>query len=263
MSTATSRGLGVIELLTGEVDGFPLGVLAERLGAGKSSAHRTVTELVELGFIRQDAVSGNYVLGMKIVSLAQRHLARIPLVDLAQTFLDQLAAESGELARLSIVDGTSLIWIAKSEGGRSSLRVDPDAGREVMLSCTASGLAWLSTKSDERALELIDEQGGYPRLDEAGPKAPHNAQEYLQLLHRVREEGFAHVEDTFEVGVAAIAVPVVPPTGQETSYVLNVAGPTARLTAERCHALLPSLRRAVSDMTALSWNHSPRKDSRT
>lgn len=250
MSTALGRGIGVIELLVGERDGLAVGEIASSLGVVKSSAHRTLTELVNLGYVRQDAVTSRYVLGLQIVSLGQRHLSQIPLVDPAQAFLDRLAASSGELSRLSIVDEDTLIWVAKSEGGRSSLRLDPDAGKEVKLSCSASGLAWLMTMDDQRALELLEHQG-YADSDEYGPNAPRSAEQYLQLLRAARELGFGHMEDSYEIGVAAVAVPVTLGPGQPAVGVLNLSGPSARLTKDRCVAMVPELQAAAQELSTV------------
>ncbi|WP_188806914.1 IclR family transcriptional regulator [Citricoccus zhacaiensis] len=250
MSTAISRGLGILQMLTGLPEGLALKEIATRLDVVKSSAHRAVSELVDLGYVRQDQDTGKYILGLKLISLAQRHLATIPLVDLAQSFLDRLSATSGELSRLSIVDESTLVWVAKREGSKSGLRFDPDDGQEVKLSCSASGLAWLSTMSDERALELVELQG-YPAPDEYTPIAPRTHAEYLALLHEARDLGFGYVADLFEVGVAAIAVPVILRPGEEAVGVLNLCGPSARLDRDRCIAMLPDLRQAAKELATV------------
>lgn len=258
MSTAISRGLSVLELLTGLPEGMALGEIAEELGVVKSSAHRAVTELVESGYVRQDEEGGKYLLGLKMVSLAQQHLAKIPLVDLSQPFLDRLSSQFGELSRLSVVDESTLVWVAKCEGSQSGLRFDPDAGREVKLSCSASGLAWLSTMSDDRALRLVARQG-YPAPEEYTPQAPRSDEEYLRLLCEARALGYGHLEDTFELGVAAIAVPVTLERDEEAVGVLNLCGPSARMTKEACVAMLPSLRQAASELSTLFRDISLRR----
>ncbi|WP_313818392.1 IclR family transcriptional regulator [Citricoccus sp.] len=250
MSTAIGRGLGILQLLSGLPEGMALKDLATRLDVVKSAAHRAVSELVELGYVRQDSETGKYILGLKLVSLGQRHLSTIPLVDLAQPFLDRLSATSGELSRLGIVDESTLVWVAKREVSKFVLRFDPDDGQEVKLSCSASGLAWLSTMTDERAVELVERQG-YPALDEYTPSAPRTRTEYLALLHEARELGFGYVADLFELGVAAIAVPVVLAPGEEGVGVLNLCGPSARLDRESCVAMLPDLRQAAQELATV------------
>jgi len=81
------------------------------------------------------------------------------IVDIAQPLLDRLAATSGELVRLSIVDGDRLTWVARAQGARRGLRYDPDMGMDATLSCTATGHAWLLTMTDEEALQRVARQG--------------------------------------------------------------------------------------------------------
>jgi DNA-binding IclR family transcriptional regulator len=69
--------------------------------------------------------------------------------------LDALAARSGELARLALVDGDTLTWIAKAQGAATGLRYDADAGRGVILHATATGKVWLASLPEARALELV------------------------------------------------------------------------------------------------------------
>lgn len=251
MSMAMSRGVGALELLVGHQAGLPLGEIAASLDIAKSAAHRTLSELADLGYVRQEGEQGNYVLTMRIVSMAQRHLAQIPLVELARPFLRHLAGLSGEMSRLSIVDGNALVWVAKEEGQRSALRFDPDAGRQVKLSCSASGPAWLSTMPEDRAMELVEQQGFADSDDAYGIDAPRNAQEFREILDRTRERGYGHAEDTFEIGVAAIAVPIVPVSGSEAAAVINLCGPSARLTTEKCLRFLPDLREAAAELATL------------
>lgn len=159
MSNALERGLSALELLAGNAAGLPLQKVAETLGIPPSATHRMLNCLVEQGYVRQEHQHGNYILALKVVSLALRHLSQCSLVDLARPVLERLAGLSGELVRLSIVDTDRLVWVSKAQGARSGLRYDPDAGAEAKLCCTASGLAWLSCLSNEQALELVYRQG--------------------------------------------------------------------------------------------------------
>ena len=79
--------------------------------------------------------------------------AGIALVNRAE--LDRLAADSGELVRLAVVDGDALTFVAKAQGARHGLRYDPDQGIDARLSCTSSGHAWLSTLPEDRGDYLI------------------------------------------------------------------------------------------------------------
>ncbi len=148
------RAFSLVESLTGEPQGLPLQTLAERLDIPKSAAHRMLTELVRLGYVRQNRDNSRYQLTAKLVALGFRYLSSNG-ADIIQPILDRLAQDSGELVRLGVIDGARQTWIAKSQGARSGLRYDPDMGRDAPLFYTASGHAWLASLDDEQALQMV------------------------------------------------------------------------------------------------------------
>ncbi|MDI2098419.1 IclR family transcriptional regulator [Ruicaihuangia caeni] len=251
MVAAIQRSIAVIDLLVGKPNGLPLGVIAERLNIPKSAAHRTLGELIELGYVRQDGSQGNYILGLRLVSQALKHLARIPLADLARPVLDRLAQLSGELVRIGIVDGDNLVWVAKSQGSRTGLRYDPHPGLEVHFASTATGIAWLSTMPEERAIELLKQQGFDG--EKYGPGSPRDVEHVLPLVRRAREEGYCYSDNTYELGTAAVAVPIVTP-GKPAAGCLSVAGPNARLDRQTAVALVPHMRAAASELAMIAEN---------
>jgi IclR family transcriptional regulator, acetate operon repressor len=190
------------------------------------------------------------VLTTKVASLGLGFLSGSGIVDIAQPLIERLAEESGELARLSIVDEDRLTWVAKSEGGRKGFRYDPDMGKDARLSCTSSGHAWMLTLTDERAVELVSKQGfGSPK--EFGPKAPTTVKALLGYLHAARVRGYAMIDEVFAPGMAAVAAPVGRP-GRPAIGVISLAGPRRRLTPARVQALAPALLAATRELAAES-----------
>ena len=104
---------------------------------------------------------------------------------MAQPILDRLAAESGELVRLSVIDGESLVWVGVAQGATGGLRYDPgrEQGVVVHLASSAGGTAWLSTMSDEEALMAVSRQG--LAADAAGRRARTRRGRAKELLARL------------------------------------------------------------------------------
>lgn len=256
MSNALERGLHAIELLAGKSTGLALQQVAEALDIPPSATHRMLNCLVEQGFVRQEHQHGNYVLALKVVSLALKHLSQSDMVDLARPVLERLARLSGELVRLSIVDGDNLVWVSKAQGTRSGLRYDPDAGAEAKLCCTASGLAWLSCLSNERALELVYRQG-LAKPGEYGPNAATTIEHLLKNLQLAREQGYASVDESFEIGAAAMAT-AIRDSQQQVVGVISIAGPSVRLSPERMQSLKAALLEAAQEITVISLDSLPK-----
>ena len=126
MSGVLERTLGILELLSEQGQGVELAVLADKLNMPKSAAHRLLADLVRFGYVRQTRDMGAYVLTTKLVSLGLSYLSKTGVIDVAQPLLDRLAEQTGELVRLSVVDGDRLTWVARAQGARQGLRYDPD-----------------------------------------------------------------------------------------------------------------------------------------
>lgn len=246
MSGVMQRTLAILERLGENVEGLPLATLADELNMPRSAAHRLLLELGEQGYVRQSRERGDYMLTTKIVSLGLNYLKRSGVVDLSQPVLDRLAEGAGELVRMGVVDVDHITWVSLSQGARAGLRYDPDQGIDAKLSCTSSGHAWLSTLSEDDALQLVARQG-FAKPSEYGPKAPTTPTALLKALRQARKQGYAVAIDTYAQGLSAIAAPITP-RGKGTVGVLAISGPSVRLTEEKMQTLVPELLGAAADI---------------
>jgi DNA-binding IclR family transcriptional regulator len=193
--------------------------------------------LVESGYVMQHVPSGRYGLTLKLTMLGLRHYVRTGLDDLAQPVLDRLAADTGELARLAVVEGERLVWVAKAQGARSGLRYDPDldhdTGHDVVLHATATGKAWLATMPQAQAMRIVEATElhtprGY------GPNIATSLHAFGQMLKTTRQAGFGVALDEGEPGTAAVAVAVVDASASGAAVgTLSLAGPLSRFGPER------------------------------
>ncbi|WP_347557412.1 IclR family transcriptional regulator [Robbsia sp. KACC 23696] len=250
MPTVTDRTMAVLEFLATQMEGTSLALISDQLDIPRSACHRLLADLKQCGYVRQLREHGDYVLTTKLVGLGLSYLATTGIVDIAQTILDRLAEQSGELVRLSIVDGDRITWVAKAQGALKGLRYDPDMGMDTVLSCSATGYAWMMTMTDERALELVSRQGfGSPK--QYGPRAPTTINGLLGFVHAARERGYATINEVFAPGMTAMAAPV-----QRRAYpaigVISIAGPLIRLSEKRMADLGPPLLAAASELAAAS-----------
>lgn len=248
--SATRRSLEILELLAQSPDGLALGEVGTRLKIPKSVAHRLLALLGDCGFVRQDSGSGRYALTLKLTLLGLRHLAGSGLNDLTQPILDRLAAATGELVRLAIVEGEGMVWVAKAQGARFGLKYDPDTGYDVVLHATATGKAWLSTLDEGEALRIVAATR-FKTPARFGPNAVRTVKEFRRALAETRARGYGVAIEEGEPGTAAVAVPVRVGAGMVTVATLSAAGPVTRFTAERRAVLARQLLAAAQEMAAI------------
>jgi IclR family transcriptional regulator, acetate operon repressor len=256
--SATERTIDILELLVGHPAGLQLAQISERLGIPRSIGHRLLGLLVERGFVHQDSASRQYALTLKISLLGARHLAAIGLGDVSQPILDRLAAATGELVRLAVVEGDGMVWVAKAQGARHGLRYDPDAGMHVVLHTTATGRAWLATLPEAEALRIV-EATGFATPAHFGPNALRDASSLVDELQRTRARGYGLAVEEGELGTAALAVVVRAAAGPGAPVVgtLSAAGPVSRFTPERRRLIVDQLGAAAAELSALWPMRSP------
>nr|WP_292235658.1 helix-turn-helix domain-containing protein [Mesorhizobium sp.] len=160
MSSAANleRGLVLLEILAGAPEGLSLGEISELAGLPKSATHRVLSSLTACGFATQ-VKSRNYRLTMKMAALGFRTLGDSGGLEHCQVLLNKLAREFEELAGMTVVDSDRLVWIAKAQGARGSLVVDPGMGRDVALHATATGKVWLSSLPTDDAVTAVLRDG--------------------------------------------------------------------------------------------------------
>ncbi|GIK84701.1 MAG: hypothetical protein BroJett026_01820 [Betaproteobacteria bacterium] len=252
LHSPAQRCLDVLELLAEAPEGLALSAVGARLAIPKSATHRFLALLEGRGFVRQDPASQRYMLTFKLPALAFRFIAATGVGDVAQPVLDALAARTGELARLAVVDGDTLTWVAKAQGAPRGLRYDDHAGREVVLHATATGKAWLASLAEERAIAIVERAGQIGR-QQPGPRAVTTLAALRRELRATRKRGWGEAVEEGEPGVAAVAAAVRAQRGERAPVVatVSVAGPLARLPAARREALAREAVAAAAELAEL------------
>lgn len=250
MSSALEKSLAIIELLVEHPLGLPVTSIASAVDQPVSGVHRNLQELARLGYVRQSQSGGDYVLTMKLPAIGLGFMGRAGLTDVAQPVLDRLAAESGELVRLSVIDDENLTWVAVAQGATRGLRYDPgqEQGVVVHLATSAGGRAWLASLSDDAALAMVAAQGLHRKTEDAGPDAPDNMAQLLRELAEARARGYATAVNSYLAGMAAMAVPVQARATGPALGCLSIAGPAVRMTTARMSELAPALHAAAREL---------------
>lgn len=251
MSSVLEKALTIVELLVDHPVGLAVSAIAAATDQPLSGVHRTLQELARLGYVRQAEAHGGYALTIKLPAMGLGFMGRAGITDVAQPVLDRLAVDSGELIRLSVLDGDRLIWVAVAQGATRGLRYDPgqEQGVVVHLASSAGGKALLSTMSDEEALRRVSAQGLIREAEGAGPDAPQSLTRLLHDIALARQNGYAVAVDSYIAGMAAMAVPVrYQGMNGRVLGCLSIAGPAVRMTESRMAELAPRLQAAAAEL---------------
>jgi DNA-binding IclR family transcriptional regulator len=245
------RALNIIELLADSAGTLALGEIADRLALPKSGAHRLLATLVEQGWAEQDAHTGFYRLTMRLAMLGQRFYAATGIPEVCQPLLDRLARESREFARLAVVDGQSLTWVAHSQGATGGLVYQPTlTSNTVPLYATATGKAWLATLPAEVAMKSVL-QRGFDDARKYGPNVVRSMDALMREIRATQKRGYGVALNEAEPGVTAIAAAIRPSDADPAFGTVSVAGPSVRLTEKRIEELAPLVTRTAAELAAL------------
>jgi DNA-binding IclR family transcriptional regulator len=185
-----------------------VGELAERSGLPKSTTSRLVSALERQGLVQRLGERGRLRPGPVLLRFASRDSAAT-LVELAQPSLQGLAEASGETINLAVPGPEGVEHLAQLDTAHF-VGITDWVGRRVDFEHAANGKVFLAFNT--HAPQLAD----------------------------VRVRGYATSVDELEVGLTAIAAPVLAADGTAHAA-LSISGPTARLTSERIAELAPLL----------------------
>ena len=143
-STSVERAFELLDhIAAAGPNGLTLAELAAEVPTAKSTTHRYVTTLLELGVVRRDA-AGRLLLGLRLVELAGALLDGDNLRLAAEPVLHELVARTGETVHLGVpsADG-HVVYIAKVESPQS-VRLVSRIGARIPMHCSAMGKALLA-----------------------------------------------------------------------------------------------------------------------
>jgi DNA-binding IclR family transcriptional regulator len=230
---AVSRALAVMDELAvaGELG---TNELARRTGVNASTVSRVLATLAARGYVDQ-APTGRYRLGVRLVQLGNAVVDRLDLRELAQPVLRELVAAVGETATLSVPGEREAITVDFVRSP-SSVQGVAQVGRPSVAHATATGKVMLAFG---HATLPPGPLRRYTSRTIADPRV------LARVVEKVRGAGWADAVGEREEDLAALAAPVRGSRG-ELAAILGIQGPVSRLDAEaRRAALEPILAAAL------------------
>jgi DNA-binding IclR family transcriptional regulator len=258
--SSVERGLAILELLVENREGLQVSEVSKHLSLPLSATHRLLQSLINIHYVKQEELSGRYLLTLKLGSLGLRQLAGMDVTEAAQPILDELARKTGELVRLAVVEDAEMTWVAKAQGATSAIRCDPISGRHVPLHTTGMGKAWLASMPEEEAVAMVVAHGFESEL--LGPNAIRTIPQLKREIRKCREMGFAFNIEESELGLSAIAM-LIKDRSKSNVVVgaVSIGGPTFRLNRERLISFAEPLHAAICQLEQI-WPVRAHSNSR-
>lgn len=237
---AFARGLSVIRAFGPGREQMTLADIAKLTDLPRATVRRALFTLVSLGYAADDG--RHFRLTPRILALGHAYLSSTPLPGLLQPALESVSEITRESCSASILDGTEIIYIARSATKRI-MSVGLNVGSRLPAYCTSMGRVLLAAESVERQKSLLQQSD----LKALTDKTLTDPARLLRELATVQAQGYAYVDQELESGLCSLAVPVHSAKG-EVVAAINVSTQASRLEESQIHSTI----RAALHKAALS-----------
>jgi DNA-binding IclR family transcriptional regulator len=228
---SVERALQILERVSLAKNGIGVTELATDLKMYKSTIHRVLTTLANLGYIQQDPETERYRLGYKLLEISSRLLNSLDLRREAMPFLQQLADLTNEVVHLVVLNKGQVVYIEKVEGSET-IRMHSRVGNLAPVHCTGVGKAILAYLPEEQVREIIRLYGLKPHT----PNTLSTLEDLLADLKLIRDRGYALDLEENEMGITCVAAPIFDHSGAVVAAI-SVSAPTIRMQKERLEQL--------------------------
>lgn len=250
--SAVGRAMSVLECFTSDEAVSQRGRLtltdaAKLTGLSRGTARRLLLTLAEIHYIDTDGKF--FWLTPKLINLARGFLMPLGVGEGSVAILKELTANLDESASVGILDGAEIVYIERVEVRRiySSRIVN---GTRLPAACSSIGRVLLASLSDN---DLHSWLKSYP-LKALTAKTITDTDQFWQEIRKVREQGYAVIDEELEVGIRSIAVPITSPNGR-TMAALNASTVSARHDAADLERdFLPELLKSAQALSqTMGW----------
>ena len=208
--------------------------LSRLLGMPKSNASRLLRAMRDAGFLETVGATKLYRPSSLVLNAGRVYQQSVPLIVRADQIVSRISEETGHTGYVSKREGTDVAVVA-DRTGTNTLRVVNSIGRRLEAFASATGRSLLARMRDEEIAAL------YPGpLKPPSPNAPQNFSELMARIARVRQDGYAELNDEANRGVGALAVAVGDPSTLEVVS-LCIAFPASAITPDERARILQSL----------------------
>ncbi|HKU28902.1 IclR family transcriptional regulator [Arthrobacter sp. NyZ413] len=236
------KALGLLVLLGNEPKGASASELARQADLPFSTTYRLLGSLTRDGFVDYEADGRRYHLGLRVFQLGQRVSNHHGFAGTARPILQRVTEGTGEATILSVRDGHHHLTVNKVDGPQM-FRVTSDPGHLGMLHTTAVGKALIAFADDVERKELVE---GI-ELEPLTEFSITDREVFREEIDKTRRQGYALMDQENEVGMRAVAVPVLNSQGIAFAS-LATAVPVFRMEVEQLIAVVPLLKSAAAEL---------------
>lgn len=235
---SVARAVAILEQFTLDRPTLTLTEIATGIDLSKSTTHRLLGTLEELGFLELDGATRRYRLGLKLFWLGSVVLKSMELVTQADPVLASLVEETGETAFLVVPDGAEVLCIRRLDGRHSVRVLFLETGKRLAFNAGAAPRVLLAHMGPAEWEGIV--AGHARRMTD---NTLMTRAELLEDRRQILEQGYAISREDVSLHACAIGAPVRDQEGRVIAAV-SVSGIVQRFSGVEVPLLVESIVRA-------------------
>lgn len=228
----------ILQLFSKDVTELGVSEISKATKLSKSTVHRTLVSLKNIGLLKQSQATLKYSLGYRILYLSNILQDQLNYQDIALPVMRDLRDKTNETIAFHLFDGSHRICLFQIESKHELRRTYTDIGKPLPLYPGSPGKVILANLKSHEREEFIKSFN----LDSESERI---LREELQTTF---ENGYALSLSERTKGIASISAPVFDAADQVVA-VINISGPDSRVTKEKLNEFIDLLIPATKKIT--------------
>jgi IclR family pca regulon transcriptional regulator len=230
-----ARGLRVIETFEGCPQGLSIAEIARATELSRAAVRRLLITLELLGYI--EASARKYRLRHRVLHLGTSYLSSNSLATVSLPAVQRITEELDESSSVCVLDGDEILCVAGAVR-KGLMALDISTGSRLPVHCTAAGRVLLAALPEAQLAAQLERIELKPLTE----KTIVSRDALAADIRHVRDQGCSVIDQELEMGLRAIAVPIVSPLGKVTAA-LGVGALASRVSLDELQIkFLPILR---------------------
>lgn len=169
----------------------------------KSSTHRTLTSLVNAGYVVCDPNTKKYYGSLKLSRLGSQVIHHINLRTMVHSYLLRLNHKTHYTCHLGIRNGKTGVYLDKIETGYYGIKLFSEVGKSFPLHCSAMGKIFLAFLDPVTRSTILNGE-----LISLTPNTVTNQSVLEKQFQEIRKSGYAIDREETTRGILCIATPI-------------------------------------------------------
>lgn len=211
--------------------------ISDALDMPKSSAHGLITKLIHQNAVTQNAYTGKYSLGIRLLEFGNSYILSKGIITYAKTIMQDIANNCGKSVHLMTKKYPEVILVASAEPTNERMKLVMSVGTACPMYNNAAGRVFLTALSESQ-LKIYANSITYKSYTRYSCLRP---EDLIKIIETTRKKGYGEDHNERNIGLHGIGFPVHDMHGN-IEYALSAVGMVNRNEEEEMNLMIREIR---------------------